>query len=267
MSVISHAGGVFRAIHQELVGCDVDWAQLSPAALPPELLERARATWAHRAQTELRSVQVMTRFLGELLGAGDPLEVYAGAAAAVIDEIRHTALCVGVVEALGVQPRLPEPLEEPQHPEFSALPPAQRALGTAVSMLLVSETLSVALIEDLRARCSHPTLRAVLDATLADETEHDAFGWHYVRTSLSRFDQAGVEFARLCAETALEPHLADVARVVGRLAAPERRLEAWPEPELAALGLMSDERQALVLRRAIDDVLLPRLRELGIAPS
>jgi hypothetical protein len=187
MPRLGHAGGIFRAIHDALVACPIDWGGIDRAAYPAPLVARARAAWEYRVETEFRSIQVMTRFLGEVLGAGDPLEVYAGAAAAVADEIRHTALCAGMVEALGGAAALPEPLVEEERAELLAL---ERALATAVSMLAVSEAVSTALIEDLRDRCRHPTVRAVLAATLADEDTHRDYGWAYVRASLGRFDAA-----------------------------------------------------------------------------
>jgi|GEM_PF-1004910 len=265
LALILHADDPFRAIHNALVDVDVDWSGLTPDSVPEPLLEMTRTIWLHRVQTEFRSIQVMTRFLQEVLGAGDPMEVYAGAADAVVDEIRHTALCVGVVEALGVAPTFPDPVFEPENPQFLALPMVQRALGTAVSMLAISETLSVALLEDLRARATHPTIKAVLDATLADEDTHQDFGWSYVAASLQRCDEAGLEFARLVAATTLEPYVAQTQAILADIPMHRRHLEAWPEPDLAALGMMGSEREALVTLNALTHTLRPKLRELGLA--
>jgi len=263
---IGHAQLPFRAIHDALVGVDVTWDALDPGAIPAAILPTVRAHWLYRVETEYRSIQVMTRFLSEVLAAGDPLEVYAGIADAIIDEIRHTALCVGVVERLGVVPHAPDPIALIDPPGFTELVPAQRALGTALSMLAVSETLSVALIEDLRARATHPTIRQVLDATLADEDAHDAFGWAYVEASLQRFSGSAHEYARLVVEATIEPHLAECDAILARLAPDRRELALYPEPELAAWGIMGDERQALVKLAAWEGRVRPRLRRLGLAP-
>lgn len=261
-----HAGEPFRAMHDALVGVAIDWSRLDVASVPAALLERAQRTWAGRAQSEYRSIQVLTRFMSEVLAAGDPIEVQAGVALAIADEVRHTALTVHVVERLGATPLLPEPLAESEAPEFLALPPAQRALGTAVAMLAVNETVSVALIEDLRARATQPVIRAVLDATLADEDTHGDFGWAYVAASLGRFDAQGRAYAAACAAEALEPLLGTAREVVARLALEERSLTRWPEPELATWGLRSTEREALLVLAAIETRVMPRLRALGIAP-
>lgn len=272
---VGHAGEPFAAIHRALMGkamARVPWDTLARHGLDRERLSAVADAWSYRVQTELRSIQVMTRFMTEVVAAGDPLEVYAGAAEALVDEIRHTALCVGVVEGLGFSPFLPEPLHEPESPGFLALPMAQRALGTAVSMLAVSETISVALIEDLRRRCRHPALSMVLALTLEDEDTHRDFGWAYVEASLARFGGgAGAgdarAFARTVAEVALEPHVLRSQRVVAAMPAERRRLEAWDEPGLAEWGLLSVEREALIKLEVIERVVVPRLEVLGIAPA
>jgi hypothetical protein len=143
----------------------------------------------------------------------------------------------------------------------------ERSLATAVSLLGVSETISVALIEDLRSRCTHPTIRAVLDATLADEDTHRDFGWDYIRASLSRFDDAGRDYARLVAAIALEPHVEQSRAVLARIPIEERRRDAWPDTDLIPLGLLSDEREAVILDETIRSVLTPKLAALGIAPT
>lgn len=262
---IGHAQLPFRAIHDALVGVDVAWDALDWRDIPDHLLTMVRAHWLYRVETEYRSIQVMTRFMSEVLAAGDPLEVYAGIADAIVDEIRHTALCVGVVERLGVAPQTPDPVALIDPPGFTELVPAQRALGTALSMLAVSETLSVALIEDLRARATHPTIRQVLERTLADEDTHDAFGWAYVEASLARFSGSAHEYARLVVEATIEPHLEECEATLARLDPALHELALHPEPELAAWGIMGDARQALVKLATWKQRIRPRLARLGLA--
>ncbi len=261
---IQHAGAPFAAMHEKLVGLELDCSPLRDESLTPDLRLRALEVWSWRVKTEFRSAQTLTRFLSETLAAGDPMEVWAGAAEAVEDELRHTALCAAVVEGLGGTPELPDPPEELPSPEFQALPAAGRALATAVGMLGVSETLSVALIEDLHARCRHPVISRVLGATLENEGEHRDYGWAYVRASLRRFDEDGFELARLVARRALMDHEAMIAQVLDPLPTEERRLSHHLEPELADLGLFSEIREALVLEHAIATRVRPRLLELRL---
>ncbi|HMI90091.1 MAG TPA: hypothetical protein VK509_01955, partial [Polyangiales bacterium] len=179
--VLTLHGGAFAALHQRLVGVEIDFASLEPSRIPASRLQQARAAWQERVQSEYRSLQTMTRLLGDALAAGDPLDAYAGLVAMIGDELRHVTLCAAVVRALGAEPGLPDPLEVHQPHAFLVMAPAQRALALAISMLVVAETLSVGYLADLQARCRQPALAAVLRATLGDESEHDAFGVEYVR--------------------------------------------------------------------------------------
>ena len=261
---VLHARGLFKTLHDQLTGAGVDFAAFDVTAYPAERVALAVRVWNERVQTEFRSIQIMNRFTAEVLGSADPLEVYAGAADLVIDEIRHTALCVGMVEALGGQPTLPDPVHEEEARGFLDLPMPERALTTAITMLGINETLSTGYIADLHARCTDPVVHAILSRTLADEDQHHAFGWRYVEASLARFDTDSVDLWRDVAVQGLAEHLEDAERVLATIPTGRRTLEAWPEPELAALGLMSQERQALVFRRTYEQALDPKLRALGL---
>jgi hypothetical protein len=261
---IRHESGPFAAITDAVLGQLVDLSDLHIERHPPALLEQARAVWRERVRTEYRSIQIMTRFLTEVLGAGDPLEVYAGAADLVTDEIRHVRLCVALCERLGAHAAFPEPIELRDPEPYLRAPMAERALHTAIAMLCVNETISVAFVEDLRARCDDPAIKRVLDATVADEEGHQGFGWAYVEKALGRFPVSTLPEWRMLVDRTLAPHRAFAEPVLEKLAAEGRTLGDLAEPELAALGLFSAERQALVWKRCMDETLVPRLRTAGL---
>ncbi len=262
---LSFAGGAFGAIHRRAMGPLPDLSTLRPADVPPARLEVMRAAWCERVRTEFRSVQIMARFLGEVVNAGDPLDVYACALDMVADEVRHTELCGAVVAALGAPAHLPEPIELREAPEFQAAPPAERALATAITMLGINETLSAGYIADLHARCRRPDIRAVLAATIEDEEEHRRFGWLYIEQSLARFPSSTLRDWRHLVTITLAPHEGAATRALADLPAERQQLELFQEPDLADLGLFSRERQALVYRATLATVLLPRLRALRLA--
>lgn len=261
---ISHEGGIFAAITEEVVGPIVDLSDLDLARHPPERLELARKVWCQRVRTEFRSIQIMTRFLTEVTGAGDPLEVYAGAADLVIDEIRHVRLCVALCEKLGTRPTFPDPIDLRDPEPYLKAPMAERALHTAIAMLCINETLSVAYVEDLRSRCTDPAVKRVLDATLEDEHRHQEFGWSYAEKALARFPASTMADWQHLVRKTLEPHRRFAEPIAARLDAEGRGLADLPEPDLAALGLFSAERQALLTRQAIQTRIAPRLLRLGL---
>ncbi len=261
---LMRAGPPFAALSAEVLGDGVDLSDFDPQAHDPSLLEEARRTWQQRVRTEFRSIQIMTRFASEVVGAGDPLEVYAGAADLVVDEIRHTALCAALCEALGATPMLPDPVELRDPERYLRAPMPERALTTAISMLLINETISVAFVEDLRERCPDGAVRRVLDATVADEEGHQRFGWAYVEESLKRFRPSTLTSWRHLVATTVAPHREQAARILREVGEDARTLDAHPEPARAALGLFSPVRQVLVFERCWREQLKPGLARLDL---
>ena len=260
------AGGIFQQMYRNALGQPPNLYELHPEQFGTALLEQARATWCERVVSEFRSIQIMTRFLGELVSSGEPVDVYAGALDLVKDEVRHTELCAAVCERLGATPRLPNPVELRETAAFNASPPRDRALVSAISMLCINETLSVSFIEDLATRCTNPGLRAVLHDIIGDEEEHQEFGWSYVRRALLRQSDERLRALRGLVRVTLAPHEQSAARALSGIPDAQQRLALLPEPDLAALGLFSPVRQALVYRRCVQEVLLPKLAAMDLTP-
>lgn len=252
------AGGPFSEQLRELVGPLLP--ALDTSGFAPSLLAQARRTWQQRFRAEFRSVQILTRFLHEVTGAGDPIDVYAGAVELVRDEIRHAALCASFCHALGAPPLLPDPVELRDPTQFLAAQYGERAMHTALTMLVVNETISTALIADLRTRCDTPAARFVIDATLADEDTHGKWGIAYARAALRRFPASTKPQWRQLVATTLAPHQQFAATKQGALA-------DFPEPTLAALGLSSAERQAHVVDAALRGPVRSALELLDLVPT
>jgi hypothetical protein len=261
------AGGVFKPFHDELMGesaAKIGFGAFDVSRFDGALVEEARQVWGHRAQTEFRSIQIMTRFLQEVMSAGDPIDIYAGALDMIQDEIRHAALCARMCEALGAAPRFPEPIPAPVMPNYDRAQPGERALYTAITMVAINETLSFGYIEDLRARCEQPVVRGVLDATLEDEEGHQDFGWVYIEQSMRRFPRSTHQAWRQIARDAVMQHLEIAAPIIRAIPVEQRTLEAHPDTERIELGLFGEQRQALVFWKTWREHLSVRLRDVKL---
>lgn len=256
------AGGAFDLPREELVQPPIDWSRFDPGRYAPERLQLAQRTWLDRLHTEYTSAQILTRFAGEVQAAGDPFDVWVWAQDLVRDELSHVELCRQACLALGVEPSLPDPKPMPE--SFMQAPMPQRAMHTAIAMLAINETLSVAFIQDLAERCETPGLKDVLHRTVADEAVHGESGWAYLESSLERFPRSSRPGWRKLAEEALAGHRRWAAEVLEGVAPSERRFEAQPDEGLIELGLFGSVRQALVLERTLVEELEPRLRALHL---
>jgi hypothetical protein len=260
---LSFAGGTLGQLHRQRVGGLPDLSALAVDSLPAALLEKARATWRERARAEFRNIQLLGRFLGEAAGAGDPLDAFTGIAVLIEEKIAATERCAAICEALGAPALLPDPVALQDSPAFLASPMAERALATAIILLAINEPVAAGYRADLASRCRNPAIKAVLED---GGGAYRDLGWLYIKQSLRRFPSSiSPDWRRLVA-LALEPHETTAARTLAGVPADRQNLSAWPEPELADLGLLSHERQALVFHQIWVDVLKPRLADLELLP-
>ncbi|MBK8170755.1 MAG: ferritin-like domain-containing protein [Sandaracinaceae bacterium] len=234
----------------------------SPSA--PSFLREAQLTWQHRTTTEYRSSQILTRFLSESLAASDPAEVHAVILDLIADELEHVRLCESVCRDLGVTPTRPSKLELNDPVQFTQAPARERALHTAITMMLINETVSVGFIQDLEARCQTPSIKRVLTATLGDESAHEQFGYDYVKRGLAHYGPIALNDFRHLVALALAPHEGGARRALQNVPEEKCTLEAWPDTQRISLGLFSPERQALVYQRTYREVLAPKLLALGL---
>jgi len=258
------AGELFERVHNELMGTAIAFDTLNAASIEPERLEVARRTWERRAQAEFRAIQILARFLTEVVGSGDPIDVYAGVLEAIGDEIRQCALSVGVCRGLGMEPTMPKPVELEERHATADAPMVERALYTAISMLGINETISAGFVADLHARCDNPIIRAVLGATAKREPARAEFRWRYIELSLARFPEETINHWRAVTRAAVRNQKASMQPLLDAVDPGRRSLDDWPDTDRVSLGLFSKQRQALVFRHTMKEVLEPRLRELGL---
>lgn len=214
----------------------------------------ARATWATRMAEEHASARVFEALAAELRRAGlaADADTCLGFAA---EERRHGVLCGAVVEALGGEAKAGARAraEVPAHDDVSV---TESLLRSFTSVACLSETIAVALIGAEWTDMPPGPLRDLLTVIFADEVGHARFGWRLLAELVPSLD--GAARARL-------------VEYVGVAVAHARAHFAAHIPEVSypraarALGLCDGRAARRLVDETIDQVILPRLADLGLA--
>ena len=212
--------------------------------------------WAMRAGLELSVSAGYAVILRELFEFGAEKPVLELCTQAATDEVAHCQLCLDLAEQIdGVERTWPKPTSL-HVPSYTGVErgPLQAALHlTAMSCL--NETIAcVRLLEAMRPAKSATTKRA-LQLILADEVKHARAGWahlasKYVTPSMKREIAKWVpELIRASMVSLIEEN------------------ESIPTEQFREWGLPCLEEARSHAQRAIDEIVLPGFKRLGVSTS
>lgn len=211
----------------------------------------AGALWSFRARAELEAAARFRRIAALLRDTAAHDLVVDMARAAVDDELRHHVRCSALARRFGTAPASAiEPVAAPLRTDGRT--PAEQVLVEAVAMGCVTETLSTALLLEMRAAASDDEVADTIDEILRDEVDHARLGWAHLAADVRRRDVAFLG-ARLPAMLAHTVHEEIFAEGDDELAAP-----------LAGLGGLPRSRRCAVFVQCMRDVVFPGLRVHGI---
>lgn len=160
----------------------------SDTAAAPSSDTAAARLWSMRATAELEAAARFERLAHDLtLLEAEPV-VQALARAAAVDEHRHHRRCVALVERFGG--RWQAPASPPRAPALSSGVGRHRAdvLYELVAMSCITETLSAALLVEMRSAATDPEVRAVVHEILTDEVDHSRLGWAHLAAEARDLD-------------------------------------------------------------------------------
>lgn len=149
-----------------------------------QLRVRAAEVWRVRERTEHEVSALFSWLAAELEAIGAPPVLHDLAKRAADDELVHAEHCRRVIDALvpNAPPLAPAPFA-PLGP--AALGREQRALYASVALGCITETLSTALLFELRRRAEPEggeaaVVRDAFDVILRDEVQHGRLGWAHL---------------------------------------------------------------------------------------
>lgn len=221
-------------------------------ALAPDAVFRV---WRHRLRIEFEAAAAfrgLARRLRALHGEDDAVARLAATAAE--DELRHAVLCERILSherapglAVAGDPRAelqlgPTPMD-----------PARQALYNAVAMGCVTESLSTALLIEMKKRAARGIIHDTVHEIAVDEVGHSRIGWAQLARAAGEGD---IQW--------LAPHVDRMIRValneeidplvVGR---------DWT-PDLSEWGILPRAEALQIMRGVVEEVIRPGLRHFGL---
>jgi hypothetical protein len=128
-----------------------------------------------------------------------------------------------------------------------------------VEVPAIGETLACALLKACAERATDPTVKALYANIVRDEVHHARFGWYYLTWRAPQWTQA----ERQRVADRMGTHVVDIERRFwkGRDAPKGARKAA------SALGVLDSASQRVVVRRIMEDEIVPALDVLGLGAS
>ena len=212
---------------------------------------RAAQVWLVRERTEHEAAALFARLARDLAACAAPGALVDLAARCGRDETVHAGHCRAIVEDLepGLAP-LPPDASLSLGPRLASA--GERALYASVALGCVTESLSTALLIELRPLATRPVVRRALDVILEDEVRHSRLGWAYLAHAAAREDVRWVQ-----------PHVPAMlaAALDGELPS-ATPIEAGES--LAGLGILDRDVVRRICAETIESTIVPGLARYGI---
>lgn len=261
---VESTSGPARRAHELALGLEEDaypWSSLDPERYPSELVERARFTWSETAFSEYCVMTALGQMLVAFTRAAVPLDLCSQVASFAAEEARHVELCARVASQLGGGAPIAFSPDAVTVPLDAALTPLQCANELVVSVLCVSETLSLPLLTLTMKSATHPLCRAVFERIVRDEARHARLGWDYL--DWAELDAVECERLAVVAQKSIAQHAPAWERLKSR-AHDGMTSEGYRLADVHDLGWAESSAYAEVARRTVREEIVPRLAAHGI---
>ncbi len=208
--------------------------------------------WREREKTEREAASLFASLGQGMRECGLPEDLVAMAEEASEDEIDHASRCREIIAECEFKgPLLDAKSRGLMGP--SDLSHGQRVLYTSAAMGCVTETLSTALLLEMKKRMDAPIIEKTVRAILGDEVNHSRLGWTHLAyyTQSAEADFLGVYL----------PKMFEALLIAESEEASEKRPEHCEVYGLGVLPRLTVER---VFKQTLEEVILPGFEEFGV---
>jgi hypothetical protein len=235
----------------------IPWHAFRRSDYPDAALELAFDAQRALASGEYGAVRGFAELAAQMSMAAIPFDLVAEVSRIPADEMRHADYCCRMAALCAKREVV---LTMPARPESRATAPSPEELDrTVIHVCAVGETIAAALLAGCREQASDRVARAVFTSIVGDEVHHARLGWYYCAWRAPQWTYA--ERKRL-ADSVGEVLVGIEQRFWrGRDAPPRARKAA------RALGVLDSPSQRAVIRRIMEDEIVPALDALGLGAS
>jgi hypothetical protein len=239
----------------------VDWAAFRAADFEPHVLDTAADAWRVRALQEFHSLALFTQLSSQLHLLGAPLDWSGAFARMIVDEVRHTDLCMKMCAALG-RPASPTIVENELHlGSDRAL--REQVRDVVLAAFCIGETISGRMFKAALRAATVPLARDVVAAILVDETFHGELGWE-LGALLMRGLEPGERAYVAERIPFLFEHYAGLCSALGGRAWAAREPQAGDAPNF---GTLTPAGYATCFFEGMEEDVVPGLEALGITEA
>lgn len=247
--------GEYAVLTEQMLRCTPKERVFDPAPYSAETLERARAQWLFRMESEYRSTATFSALANQMLAVRADIDLIGTTFRMAQDELRHAEIAAEVVRALGgvAEADVTDAVPIAEHAGCS---PEERVFRNVIYGCCITETINCARFVDALDTITDPFMRDVNRQLLSDEAVHAQFGFHYLE-SWRDWLEANPE-----TRAALAKYL---QYALGILDEEYQLSSPAPTDEGRAIGLPDGNRTYEIFHVTMEAAVIPGLERFGIA--
>ena len=243
----------------------IDIPDFAPIHLRDDVRLIAQRAWLDRARSEYVGVMILKRFWGLLVDVNAPMDLQELALRMLLDEQRHTHLCIAAAESLGADPEISFDVSELQQARSQASV-TEQLLEMIVQTFAIGEATALGLIRFAISDLPGSAYRDILKTIAGDEVLHGRIGVAILTAARAGQTDAWLPWPGDERVDALaRPYLNSMAaRDV--IATDEAILFKDPEAarQLRAVGIPDSETFKSAYHQALDKDVAKGFRRLGV---
>jgi hypothetical protein len=248
----------YATVKEALARCAINAVAFDPVPYELNAISAACNMWKVRMEVEHRSTTVFAQLASQLMEANASLDSKVVMLRMAQDELRHTENCADVVVALGGSVEVVTDVECAPLALHRTCTPEERALRNVIYTTCMSEMVAIARFVDTLDEMSDPFLRDRTRLLLADEILHGQFGFHYLQSWQSWFENKPDVIGNL------ERYLTHAFAVIEEVLAGPPVAPYTRTPDQIALGLPEPHRSRDIFYQTMEHATVPGIERFGI---